>query len=132
MKKRRLGLFMFLVVGTLLAGCGSSSDKRATGTYQSDSLYQSEGTNDQTMQTEKAAPQENASGVTAADASQNKEEVKPDSSRKLITTMNISAETEDMDVLLDKVNAKVKALGGYVESSSISNGTADYLDHTNR
>jgi len=44
----------------------------------------------------------------------------------------LSAETEDMDVLLDKVNAKVKALGGYVESSSISNGTADYLDHTNR
>ena len=132
MKKRRLGLLLFLAVGTLLTGCGSSTESRAVGTYQSDSLYQSDGTNSQTAQTEKAAPAENASGTAAADVSQNKEEVKPDSSRKLITTMNISAETEDMDALLDKVNAKVKSLGGYVESSSISNGMTDYLDRTDR
>ena len=132
MKKHTLNLLMFLIVGTMLAGCGNSTDTRAVGTYQTDNLYQSADTNSQTMQTEKAAPQENASGATVTDASQSKEEVKSDTSRKLITTMNISAETEDMDALLNKVNAKVKALGGYVESSSISNGTADYLNNMNR
>lgn len=132
MKKRTIGLVLVLLVGTLLVGCGKSTDSGSAGTVQSDSLYQSDGTNSQTMQTEKAAPAQNASGVTAPDASQNKEEVKSDSSRKLITTMNISAETEDMDALLNKVNAKVKSLGGYVESSSISNGESNYLDRTNR
>ena len=53
MKKRTLGLLLFLAVGTLLTGCGSSTESRAVGTYQSDSLYQSDGTNSQTAQTEK-------------------------------------------------------------------------------
>jgi len=44
--------------------------------------------------------------------------------QKLIRTMRVSAQTQDMDPLLSAVEAKVKALGGYIESKSVHNGTS--------
>ncbi len=44
--------------------------------------------------------------------------------RKLIRRIAISAETEDMDVLLEGLNRHIAALGGYVESRNIYNGSA--------
>lgn len=44
--------------------------------------------------------------------------------RKLIQRVWLRAETEDMDVLLEKVNARINELGGYVESQEIYNGSA--------
>ncbi|MBR5115860.1 MAG: DUF4349 domain-containing protein, partial [Lachnospiraceae bacterium] len=56
-----------------------------------------------------------------------------DTSRKLITTIHISAETDDMDPLLYLVNSKVDQLGGYIEHSDISNGSyRTYGDKTRR
>ena len=45
----------------------------------------------------------------------------PGSSRKLITTVDIDAETEDFDKTINDIEKKVKELGGYVESSSLNN-----------
>lgn len=52
--------------------------------------------------------------------------------RKLIRKINVSAETEDMDVLLEDVNARIAQLGGYIESRNVENGSAyeDYRDRS--
>ena len=44
--------------------------------------------------------------------------------RKLITTVNLEAETEDLDGMLAHVSSKVSALNGYIESQEIFNGSA--------
>lgn len=50
----------------------------------------------------------------------------PQAGRKLITTMNISAETENFDALMGNLEKQVAAFGGYIESSEQWNGTLDY------
>ena len=44
--------------------------------------------------------------------------------RKLITTVNLEAETEDLDGMLTHVSSKVSALNGYIENQEIFNGSA--------
>ncbi len=41
------------------------------------------------------------------------------SSRKLITTVNISAESDDVETLAKRITDKVEFLGGYIESSNV-------------
>lgn len=44
--------------------------------------------------------------------------------QKIITTLNITAQTEDMDPLLESINAKITQLGGYMEAQEIYNGSS--------
>lgn len=44
--------------------------------------------------------------------------------RKLITTVNMSVETEDLDKVLTQIKNRTKELGGYIESSNVQNGSA--------
>ena len=44
--------------------------------------------------------------------------------RKWIITMDIAAETEDLDTLLEALNGEIASLGGYVEGQNIYNGSA--------
>ncbi|SFB69232.1 DUF4349 domain-containing protein [Butyrivibrio sp. YAB3001] len=120
--KKRLGILIttaILAVSFVASGCGSagSSSKYESATefaaeesyetYGSDSLY------------DNSAPMlEESKAVEAPEETQ-----VSDNSRKLITTLNISAETEDLDEVLSNVQAKVKELGGYIESSNIYNGS---------
>jgi hypothetical protein len=46
------------------------------------------------------------------------------SNQKLVRTMTIEAETNDMDQLLADINSKLQTLGGYMESKSIRNGSS--------
>lgn len=46
------------------------------------------------------------------------------SDRKLIRRVSITAETEDMDILLNGLNQRIAVLDGYVESRNIQNGSA--------
>ena len=46
--------------------------------------------------------------------------------QKLIRTVRLEAETEDMDALLDSVYQRVTELGGYVENRNIYNGSSYY------
>ena len=57
----------------------------------------------------------NGSSGTSAPETQN---------RKWIITMNISAETEDLDALLETLRQEINSLGGYVEGQNIYNGSA--------
>ena len=51
--------------------------------------------------------------------------------RKLIITVNMDAETEDLDAMLAHIDGKIAALGGYMESQEIYNGSA-YSNYRNR
>lgn len=150
-------LAVFAAASLVLGGCGSSSSSGTdvgngqTAAYQTDSLYNAApaGAENKTATGDGAQMADDNSGTVTATATESggdtgtgsdttgntegtAETVKDDTARKLITTVNISAETEDLDSLLASVNAKVKALGGYVESSSVSNGNSqiDTADDT--
>lgn len=44
--------------------------------------------------------------------------------RKLIQTVNMQVETEDLDAVLQQIDSRVAELGGYTESSNVQNGSA--------
>lgn len=44
--------------------------------------------------------------------------------RKLIQTVSMHAETENLDTVLQQVDERIAQLGGYVESSNVQNGSA--------
>lgn len=128
MKKRNLTAFLTAICVTAftLAGCGSSGSGSKSNTtaeyateadydssFESKSVYQTEGTSAGVE-----APEEMEEAAGAEDVGE-----VADVSRKLITTMNISAETEELDGVLSNVQSRVKELGGYIESSDIYNGS---------
>lgn len=100
---------------SLLAGCGAASYDNATAAdmpaanmeaaeeyygYADDAV--AEGSLTSTDRTETALPE----------------------NQKIITTVHMNAETDDMDPLLNRINAQVQALGGYMESQEIYNGSS--------
>lgn len=58
-------------------------------------------------------------------------ETKAASGRKLIKTVNISAETEDFDALVPSLQKQVEALGGYIESISVYDVGSYYVEEQN-
>ena len=44
--------------------------------------------------------------------------------RKLIRTVNMDAETEELDTLVSAIDGKISELQGYVESREVYNGSA--------
>ena len=44
--------------------------------------------------------------------------------RKLIQTVNMQVETENLDTVLQQIDTRIAELGGYVENSSVENGSA--------
>ncbi len=101
----------------LTAGCGSSGSSAPAASY--DSAAGSMGNAKVALYEEAAMEDADYSeGGDSASAG-----IVADTSRKLITTMNISAETDDLPAVVSSVEAKVKELGGYIESSNISNNS---------
>ena len=106
-----LTLVMVLML-SLFAGCGASS----------------KGAMDM------AAPREEAMEVPAAgmvmmnsagpNTLTDKSQSVPGTEQKLIKTIRMEAETEDLDALLPQINAKIEALGGYVENQELYNGSS--------
>ena len=120
--KKRFGLICVTSVAALsimLSACGSSKGDSfaTTASYAPQEADDTNGVYDY-----EAA--EFAEEAKMADNSFDQAEQVVDTSRKLITTMNISTETEDLDLVLSGVQNKVKELGGYVESSNIYNGSS--------
>lgn len=56
------------------------------------------------------------------------QEVPATTGRKLIKTVNISAETEDFDALVPNLQKQVEALGGYIESISVYDVGSYYVE----
>ena len=101
MKKLQL-LALCMAVMLLLTACGGASEN--------------------TLSKGDANPQE-APGLAGSDSAASTQTNLPQA-QKLVRKVWLDAETEDMDPLLTDVEARIAALGGYVEAREIENGSA--------
>ncbi len=119
-----------LMSAALLSGCGSSygnyaaseaaapsytTDSYSKGAYDTSDLYEY----DSDYAAEEAYVDNTGSGEVSAPSVQ-------DTKRKLITTVHLTAETDDFETCVDNITARVEGLGGYVQSSDIYNGSRYY------
>ena len=120
--KKRIGIVLACVLsfGLLISGCGGSANGETAYTASKAAAPEEAGGVYDAAQTE--TYEENADYDGASESSGQV----ADPTRKLITTVNISAETENLDDTLAKITAKTTELGGYVESSNIYNGSRYY------
>ena len=114
MKKRSVKAILLgtiIAIGVSVSGCGGSSN---SASYSTESAVEEAKSYDvyDTMDAE------------AAENSDDSVEVTQQTNRKLITTVNISTETEDLTKTMSLVENKTSELGGYIESSNIYNGSA--------
>ena len=109
MKKFVKMTIVTMLVLAMLAGCGANS-----------------------MAADKYAPMENAIESPAApmpeaeygvQMSQTGQSV-PGTEQKLIRTVRMDVETEDLEALLPQISSKIIALGGYVENQELYNGSS--------
>ena len=109
MKKFVKMTIVTMLVLAMLAGCGANS-----------------------MAADKYAPMENAIESPAApmpeaeygvQMSQTGQSV-PGTEQKLIRTVRMDVETEDLEALLPQISSKITALGGYVENQELYNGSS--------
>ena len=111
--KRFLALSVaILLITTLFAGCGKSSMMDVVQ-------------NNQAVDMEAAVPEEGLADSVA------KSDVDVPENQKLIRTLYVDAETENMDELLTKVDARISELGGYVEAREVTNDSI-YAQYSNR
>lgn len=105
MKFQKLFAIVLSVVMLLsLSACGAAVNENSSGNMENDWSYDAEnGLVDEKPAAEESQLPEN---------------------RKLIQRVWLRAETEDMDILLEKVNDRIHELGGYVEAQEIYNGSA--------
>ena len=104
--KRFLTISLVLVlITTLLAGCGAASYDTANKGAA-------------------AEPEMGAVSDGLADQAAGSTETVTPQNQKLIRTLYLDAETEDMDTLLPKVEEKTAELGGYIEGREIYNGSS--------
>lgn len=106
--KRLLSLTLCLAL--LLCGCGAS---KSASSVMNEMAYDS-GVTAETWAAAEGGQITN-SGDTVADLPEN---------RKFIITVNLSAETDELDGAVEAVSRSLKDVGGYVESQNIYNGSA--------
>ena len=109
--KRRLPtlLLALLMLAAILSGCGASSKTEAMDMAEVE------------MPRAEAAPEEEILYSSTADSATGSVTTE---NQKLIKKVYIDAETEDMDTLLTQVTGQIQALGGYIESQEIYNGSS--------
>ena len=129
MKKSKVtrweGLLLTAAISLLLTGCGSSAaTEMMTESAAADGGIYS-----------KAAAADYAvddSTYAEANSSAGEQQELPDAvGKKLIKNVNIEVETREFDALIENVTKQVEELGGYVESLSTSNYSADSFRNGN-
>lgn len=101
MKIRKLIVWMMCALLLLgLAGCSKTMDNYIENDVPGDAILKEEVSTD-------------------ADTSSSLPE-----NRKLIQTVNMQVETENLDIVLQQIDSRIAELGGYVESSNVQNGSA--------
>jgi len=108
MKKRVWTILLAAVMLlSLLAGC---SERKATSNgYAAEDAYYGK------VESESGLVTEDKNTAASTAVTQN---------RKLIRTVNLNAETEDMDTLLTRIDEKVTALEGYMENREVQSGSS--------
>lgn len=125
MKKRSIAA-LFLTAALLFSACGASTAsmednagaQAEVSNRYSDTLY------DSLYLTAEKTDTETVMETTAAEDGSVQ-------SQKLIRTMDMDAETDDLDALLAALDQKVRELGGYVENRNVRNGSS-YSDRSCR
>lgn len=114
---RRYAWIMAIVLVLCLAGCSAQS----ADSYRNESSYSGSAEKGESYgglyDTSMEAPAETKPG------SEPKDESAAVQQQKLVRTMRMTAQTQDMDPLLSTLEGKISALGGYVQNKSIYNGT---------
>lgn len=100
--RKFLALALSLVLILTLAACGGASKDSAAA----EDAYE--------------APQAMENGMLTTDSTST---AALPADRKLIRTVNMDAETEELETLLSGLDQKITALGGYVESRNVYNGS---------
>lgn len=107
MKVRKiLALVMVLLMLLAMTACGAASMD-----YAPEAMDNGYGTKGDYIATEDAAETPSAS-------------VSLPENRKLIQTVRMHVETEDLDAVLQQVDSRIAELGGYIENSNVQNGSA--------
>lgn len=107
-------LCVLLVVVMVLAGlCGCSAKSEAVTGNSADRFY--DGLYDSAS--DSVIEMEQSESATSALSS-------VISNQKLVRTMEVDAETDDMDALLAELDRKVSGLGGYIQNKSTRNGSS--------
>ena len=122
MKKLLALLLCLILAAALLTGCGADSSGTKEYIYAADQAVAEE-------------PMPNAirtaGGVLTEESGSADLTTQAPESRKWIVTVNMDAETEDLDGVLAALNDLIAELNGYVEDQSIYNGST-YSSHRYR
>ena len=114
MMKKYLSLLLSLaLLAALLTGCGSAAS--STASYDR-GVVEYAVSDEAAMAPAEGAALKNAAADTGSTAL-------PEN-RKWIVTVNLTAETDDLDALRSALDEKIAALNGYVEDQSVNNGSA--------
>lgn len=120
MKKRIFALTLCLLLVLSFAGCGAAaSDSMVSNGYAPESA---KGNNYYLYDSEATLDRDETESLT--DNSASKEEPSLPADRKLIQKVNMSVETENLDIVLGHIDNRVQELNGYIEASNIRNGSA--------
>ena len=108
MKARKLAsVFLVMLMLLSLTACGSAAKSEAMDMNAADDVYyDAPGEMDSELKTESGS------------------EASLPTDRKLIRTIRMEAETEDLTTLMDGLTARIAELGGYVEAKNLHNGSA--------
>lgn len=107
-KKQLLSLILALVLlCTALSGCGGSSKSTSFAVREEAAAE---------------APMEMANGALSMDTASEGSAALPEN-RKWIITVDMNAETDDLDALTVALDEKIAAMNGYVEDQYIHNGS---------
>lgn len=115
--KRLITLIMSVLLLFSFVGCSAESTEAFYSKGEADVRYET--SNGLVMGDAMEAPSQSAGGD--APVAQN---------QKLVRTMRIQAQTQDMDPLLTQLESKIRQLGGYVESKNVHNGVSTAIRTT--
>lgn len=112
MKKYLSLLLSLALLAVLLTGCGSAGKSAAS--YDSGMVEYAVSDEAAVAPAEGAAMKNTAADTGSTQLPQN---------RKWIVTVNLTAETDDLDALRSALDEKIAVLNGYVEDQSVYNGS---------
>ena len=111
MKKFATLTLALLMVMTLLAGCGGSNTAADGAMPKQEAAVESPGAPMMDAEYKYSGTAESGQSI-------------PNTEQKLIKTVRMDVETEDLEALLPQINQKIAALGGYIENQELYNGSS--------
>ena len=118
-KKQLLSLLLaLLMLGTILTGCGGSS---AASNKMTMAAPRAAAPMEEAAMDYAVAETMAANGLSGASESGS---TSLPEGRKWIITIDMNVETDDLDALMEGLDKKINALGGYVEDQNIHNGSS--------